>query len=118
MFKDDGMGQESISKKLLDRTVSSSPLTLVLNVTNPDDIYRLAYLTSSPIRLKILYYIKKYGELSIKELSELLNIAPPIVSRHVKKLEEQGLVISGVRIGRRGLLKVVRRRYEEIIIKL
>ena len=89
-----------------------------LYVSDPEKLHRLAQTLSSPIRLSILYYVKQHGEISIKELARLLDISPPIVSRHVRKLEEQGLLVSGIRIGRRGLLKVLKNRYERIVIEL
>ena len=78
----------------------------------------IANALSSDTRAKILYYLSTYGDLSITQLSKLLKLPLSVVSRHVKKLEEAGLVITGLRNGRHGLKKVVMKRYDRIIIDL
>jgi len=44
-------------------------------------------------REKILSYIKKKGEVSGKELVEVLGITRQAVNKHIKKLVEEGLLI-------------------------
>lgn len=48
---------------------------------------------SDPNRVKIVK-ILQYKELCVCELRELLNIAQPTVSKHLKVLEDAGLVVA------------------------
>ena len=62
---------------------------------------------ASEMRLKIIE-ILKVEEKNIKELAELLGVSPTITARHIKQLEEVG-IISTVKVsGKRGLQKVCR----------
>ncbi len=89
-----------------------------LIIDSIDKLYYLSSILSSKTRVKILYYIYRFGEISLIDLSREINIPLPIVSKHISKLEKAGLVISGIRPGRRGLTKVVRRRYNSILIDI
>ncbi|GEM_PF-5853931 len=89
-----------------------------LIINNIGELYRIARVLSSHVRVQILYYLALYGELSVKQLAELTKTPLPIVSRHVKKLEQEGLVITGLKTGRRGLRKILKKRYDRIIVRL
>lgn len=90
----------------------------VLIVDDIQSLIRLGEVLSSKTRLLILYYLAKNDGLSIKELSKITGLPLPVVSKHVKKLEEEGLIISGLRNGHRGLCKVVKKRVSRIVINL
>lgn len=47
---------------------------------------------AEPVRLRILQALEARGEMSIGELTEILGLSQPNVSKHVKILTESGLV--------------------------
>jgi DNA-binding Lrp family transcriptional regulator len=44
------------------------------------------------IDIKILGLISKNSRLSVREISKIINISPPTVSRRIRKLEEKGVI--------------------------
>jgi len=81
-------------------------------------LHRFAKALSSMTRIQILNIIHKHGEISLIEIAKITGLPLPVVSKHVKILEENGLVVSGLRNGRKGLAKVVKPRYRSVIIKI
>ncbi len=60
----------------------------------PKDIERISKALSDPQRIKILEYVKKGGcGASCSGVIELLNLAQPSVSHHLKQLTDSGLLI-------------------------
>jgi len=68
-------------------------------------------LLSSRGRLKILVSLLKYGELNISELARRSGLNHVITDKHVRALEELGLV-SETRLGRVRLVKLNSERPE------
>lgn len=60
---------------------------------------------SSPTRVRIIELLGT-GPMNIKSLSEALNIKSPIVTRHIHKLQEAGIVRSESVAGKRGMQKL------------
>jgi len=89
-----------------------------LVIKDQEEIRRIAEVLSSPIRLQILKYLSEYESISLKTISELTGTPLPIISKHVAKLEKAGLIISGIRNGKRGLTKVVKKRFDRIIVRI
>lgn len=44
------------------------------------------------IDIKILGLLSKNSRLSVREISKIINISPPTVSRRIRKLEEKGVI--------------------------
>ena len=65
----------------------------------------IAELLSSRGRLKILMALLEHGELNISELARLSGLNHVITNKHVRALEEMGLV-SEERLGRIRLVKL------------
>lgn len=45
-------------------------------------------------RLKILHIISEYGEQCVCDLTDILNISQPLVSKHLSVLKNAGIVLS------------------------
>ncbi len=56
-----------------------------------DDVYSVL---SHPMRLRALILIKQVDELCVCELTHSLNLAQPVISRHLAQLKEAGLLCS------------------------
>lgn len=73
---------------------------------------------STPMRLKIMEMIYKDDKLSMNDLAEALGLTNGAISMHVSKLEEAGLVKIRTTSGKRGTMKIIRPRYDRLIIDL
>ncbi len=73
---------------------------------------------STPMRLKIMEMIYKNDHLSMNDLAEALELTNGAISMHVSKLEEAGLVRIKTMAGKRGAMKIVRPRYEKLVIDM
>lgn len=71
---------------------------------------------ASPTRIKMIQLLSK-KKMNIKELAKELNISSAIVSRHVQKMSEAGLVKTEVVPGKSGLQKVVILKVDHIEIQ-
>lgn len=59
----------------------------------------LYFISSDPTRLKILYLLKRYQELCVSDLAEILQVSLSAVSHQLRLLERSGLV-KKIRIGK------------------
>lgn len=73
---------------------------------------------STPMRLKIMEMIYEDSNLSMNDLAEALGLTNGAISMHVSKLEEAGLVKIKVTSGKRGTMKLIRPRYDRLMIDL
>lgn len=73
---------------------------------------------STPMRLKIMEMIYKDDNLSMNDLAEALGLTNGAISMHVSKLEEAGLVKIRTTSGKRGTMKIIRPRYDRLMIDL
>lgn len=53
---------------------------------------RLAKALGHPTRVAILYFLAKREECYFGDIAEVLNIAKPTVSQHLKELKDAGLI--------------------------
>jgi ArsR family transcriptional regulator len=56
-----------------------------------DDFYSVL---SHPMRLRALLLLQQEGELCVCELTHTLELAQPVISRHLAQLKEAGLLVS------------------------
>lgn len=73
---------------------------------------------STPMRIKIMEMIYEDDSLSMNDLAEALGLTNGAISMHVGKLEEAGLVRIKTTSGKRGTMKIVRPRYNKLMIDL
>ena len=73
---------------------------------------------STPMRVKIMEMIYEDDSLSMNDLAEALGLTNGAISMHVGKLEEAGLVRIKITSGKRGTMKIVRPRYDRLMIDL
>ncbi len=73
---------------------------------------------STPVRLRIMEMIYEDDHLSMNDLAEALGVTNSAISMHVGKLEAAGLVSIQTSSGKRGIMKLVRPRYERMIVDL
>ncbi|MDR0947988.1 MAG: winged helix-turn-helix transcriptional regulator [Lachnospiraceae bacterium] len=73
---------------------------------------------STPMRLKIMEMIYKDNHLSMNDLAEALGLTNGAISMHVSKLQEAGLVKIRTTSGKRGTMKIIRPRYDRLMIDL
>ena len=71
---------------------------------------------STPMRLKIMEMIYKDNNLSMNDLAEALGLTNGAISMHVGKLEEAGLIKIHTTSGKRGTMKIVRPKYNRLMI--
>ena len=73
---------------------------------------------STPMRLKIMEMIYKNDSMSMNDLAEALGLTNGAISMHVSKLEEADLVKIKTTSGKRGTMKIVRPKYDRLMIDL
>lgn len=73
---------------------------------------------STPMRIKIMELIYGNDHMSMNDLAEALDLTNSAISMHVGKLEAAGLVTIQTTSGKRGVMKVVRPKYERLIIDM
>ena len=73
---------------------------------------------STPMRLKIMEMIYEDDSMSMNDLAEALGLTNGAISMHVNKLEEAGLIKIKTTSGKRGTMKIIRPRYDRLIIDL
>ncbi len=71
---------------------------------------------STPMRLRIMELIYENNHMSMNDLAEALDLTNSAISMHVGKLVDAGLVTIQTSSGKRGTMKVVRPRYERLIV--
>ncbi|MCR5583895.1 MAG: winged helix-turn-helix transcriptional regulator [Lachnospiraceae bacterium] len=71
---------------------------------------------STPMRLRIMEMIYKNDNLSMNDLAEALGLTNGAISMHVGKLEEAGLIKIRTTSGKRGTMKIVRPRYNRLMV--
>lgn len=60
---------------------------------NTKDFERISKALSDPHRIKILQEVKNYDCLACSHLQEVINLAQPSISHHIKLLVDAGLLI-------------------------
>ena len=73
---------------------------------------------STPVRIKIMEMIYEDKNLSMNDLAEALGVTNSAISMHVSKLEEAGLVNIVTTSGKRGVMKIVRPRFNRLIVDM
>lgn len=73
---------------------------------------------STPMRLRIMEMIYEDDMLSMNDLAEALGLTNGAISMHVSKLENAGLVKIKTTSGKRGTMKIVRPRYDRLMIDM
>lgn len=70
---------------------------------------------ASEVRIKIIQLLSK-NKMNIKDLAEELKISSPIVTKHIKKLEDAGLIKTEKVPGKSGMQKISILRVDHIEI--
>lgn len=73
---------------------------------------------STPMRLKIMEMIYGNDQLSMNDLAKALGLTNSAISMHVGKLVDAGLVTICTASGKRGAMKIVKPRYDRLMIDL
>jgi len=60
----------------------------------PKDIERISKALGDPTRLRILQEVKEREWMQCSQLCELIDLAQPSVSHHIKQLTDSGLLIA------------------------
>ena len=91
-------------------------LMLYLNsLSEAEEIFKAL---STPMRIRIMELIYENNHMSMNDLAESLDLTNSAISMHVGKLEAAGLVTIQTTSGKRGVMKVVRPRYERLIVDM
>lgn len=88
-----------------------------IDISNPEKLIALGKALSSEKRLDLLLLLEKEA-LNINEISARLQIPASSAAMHVKALEEAGLILTDLRPGIRGSMKICKRAVDEIEISL
>ncbi len=88
-----------------------------LVVNDPEDILRIADALSSMTRINILKIVAESPK-SVTELSEELQMTKGNVSSQLAVLESAGLIDVEYSNGIKGVKKIVKNKYDKIIINL
>ena len=88
-----------------------------LIINEPEEILRITKALSVITRLNILKLVSE-KEMSITELSEILHMSKANISMHITELENAGLVEISYKNGIKGIKKVIKLKYDKIIIDL
>lgn len=60
----------------------------------PKDIERISKALADPTRLTILQAVKKQGCMQCADIREMIDLAQPSISHHIKQLTDAGLLIT------------------------
>lgn len=85
------------------------------SISEAEDVFKAL---STPMRLKIMEMIYENDQLSMNDLAESLGLTNSAISMHVGKLVDAGLVKIHTTSGKRGTMKIVRPRYDRLMIDL
>ena len=85
------------------------------SIREAEDVFKAL---STPMRLKIMEMIYDNDQLSMNDLAEALGLTNSAISMHVGKLVDAGLVKINTSSGKRGTMKIVRPRYDRLMIDL
>ena len=88
-----------------------------LVLTDVEEIMTVVEALSSVTRLNILKLLFE-EELSVTELSERFHMSKGTISTHIATLEKAGLVESTYVPGQKGVKKVIKPKYDKIVIVL
>ncbi|AWR94353.1 ArsR/SmtB family transcription factor [Acidianus brierleyi] len=88
-----------------------------INVDDPEEILKIAEALSSITRINILKILNESPK-SITELSEELKMTKGNISNQVALLENAGLVDIEYQNGVKGIKKIIKTKYNRIIISL
>lgn len=89
---------------------------LVFNsVSEAEELFKAL---SAPMRIRIMELIYENDHMSMNDLAEALDLTNSAISMHVGKLEAADLVTIQTTAGKKGIMKVVRPKYERIIIDM
>lgn len=88
-----------------------------LIVSDPEDILKISRALSVMTRINILKLVTE-NELNVTELSEILHMTKANISMHISELENAGLIEIKYKNGVKGLQKVIKNKYDRIIIDL
>jgi len=99
------------------RTIHVKNSHMDMTAEDPEDIYRTCYALSSMTRINIIK-ILSLNPMTVTSLSEALKLTKGNVSNQVASLEEAGLVESTFEPGIKGVKKVLKPKYEKIVLIL
>jgi predicted transcriptional regulator len=88
-----------------------------INVSDPEEILKITEALSSITRINILKILNESPK-SITELSEELKMTKGNISNQVALLESAGLVNVEYQNGIKGIKKIIKSKYNKIIISL
>ncbi|BFH73260.1 winged helix-turn-helix domain-containing protein [Sulfurisphaera javensis] len=88
-----------------------------LIVSDPEEILKITRALSVMSRINILKLVAD-NELNVTELSEILHMTKANVSMHISELENAGLIEVTYKNGVKGIKKVIKLKYDKIIIDL
>ena len=91
---------------------------ITLYLKSMDEAEDILKALSTPVRLKIMKLIYENDKLSMNDLAEALDLTNGAITMNVAKLEEAGLVSIKSAAAKRGAMKMVRPRYERLVIDL
>lgn len=88
-----------------------------LVVKEPEEIVKISRALSVITRLNILKLVSE-KEMNVTELSEILHMTKANVSMHIAELENAGLIEITYKNGIKGIKKIIRLKYDKIVIDL
>lgn len=88
-----------------------------LIISDPEEILKISTAFSSMTRINILKIVTESPK-SITELSQELMMTKGNVSSQVAELEKAGLIEIKYESGKKGIKKVIKGKYEKIIIQI
>ncbi|AAK40546.1 ArsR family transcriptional regulator [Saccharolobus solfataricus] len=88
-----------------------------LIIDDPEKIYEISKALSTMTRINILQLVS-ITPMSISELTEKLNMSKGNISSHISELENLGLVEVEYQNGIKGIKKIIKAKYDKIIIVL
>ncbi|AOL16164.1 transcriptional regulator [Sulfolobus sp. A20] len=86
-----------------------------LVIEDPQQIYEITKALSVPTRIQILKIISTQPA-SVLELTNILKMSKGNVSSHVSQLESLGLIEVEYKNGIKGIKKIIKPKYNRIII--
>ena len=90
-------------KSTLTKTLISEVINMQLDIT--DSSLKVYEALASNVRLNIIQLLSKQ-KMNIKELATELNLSSPIVSKHINKLEESGILKTEKVPGKSGIQRI------------
>jgi predicted transcriptional regulator len=85
---------------------------------NPERDYGVIRGLSSPVRIRILKALRRFGPLNINQIAAALELPQSTIATNIQVLEEAAIIETRIGKATKGQQKICSARYDEIVVRL